>query len=85
MKAAAILFGANFYLFTDPITSTPMRFKPHGVVTRDEAFVLYGDGRYVRPVVAFDGERFQHRDESKNINVLPLRVGNVQYLSPSKS
>ncbi len=80
LKAAAILFGANFYLFADPIRSTPMRFKPHGVVTRDEAFVLYGDGKYVRPVVAFDGERFQHRDESRNVNVLPLRVGNVQYL-----
>lgn len=79
LKAVAMYFNANVYLFSDPITSKPLRLKPVGSAATDRAFVLFSGGKYVRPVMKFDGEKFNHTDETRNINIVPLRTGNIQY------
>lgn len=79
LQALAYYFKLPIYLFTVPIDNIPTRFFPRESEQPETGcFVLYGVNKYIRPVILFDGDNFQHKNVNYNFNKIRVQNTNKQ-------
>lgn len=80
LQAIAVCFKTPVYLFTIPVNERPTAFLPKQNQVTGTSFVLFGLNKYIRPVLKFNGENFEHKFETFNPN--KIQIQNTETSSP---